>query len=472
MGRQWPLPAGTYRVTSRFAGRVNPVTGKPENHSGVDLAAPDGTPFYACAGGTVKYLGAATGYGQWIVVDSPDADGGGCWEYGHMWNAHATGLKIGQRVEAGQLLGYIGSNGQSTGPHLHLTLWERGYGGRRVDPETGLAGCPHPPVGGGKASSTAPGGAAPVPAPAGTLYGIDVSEFQDGLNLAGTGADFCVIRLAYGSKKADRCAVSHTQDWKTTGKPTAFYHYLTPWDPIAAQADLATRVWSDCGRLGGVWIDVEEPGLTRAMVVAFRDALRARGVHVIGSYSRANFWEALPGGEPKADEGGGAIWVSHYGARPSGPLRTAYPGDNGSVWLYPLGDRRPDLWQFTDRATVPGWSRGVDGNAYRGTVDGLRALFTGTAPGKDEDDMFTDEDRALLRSVAKESRLGTDQTAGPGRGKDGERTYDGWDLRSVLTAARRKKFLGLTVPEMLAVLLVGTTDDVAAVRAVVNPEGK
>ena len=144
MGRQWPLPRGKFTITSRFAGRINPVTGQAENHSGTDFAAPDGTPFYACAGGTVKYIGAASGYGHWIVIDHPDSEGGGCTEYGHMWNAFATGLRVGQWVNAGQLIGYVGSNGQSTGPHLHLTVWEYGYGGKRIDPETWLQGKPYP----------------------------------------------------------------------------------------------------------------------------------------------------------------------------------------------------------------------------------------------------------------------------------------------------------------------------------------
>ncbi|QAU06247.1 lysin A [Gordonia phage Rickmore] len=144
MARQWPLPKNSYTLSSRFAGRINPVTGRPENHSGTDFAAPDGTPFYACAGGTVLHIGAASGYGQWIVLDHPDSEGGGCSEYGHMWDAFATGLKPGQWVNAGQLIGYVGSNGQSTGPHLHLTVWERGYGGKRIDPEVWLAGRPYP----------------------------------------------------------------------------------------------------------------------------------------------------------------------------------------------------------------------------------------------------------------------------------------------------------------------------------------
>lgn len=142
--RYWPLPKHQIRITSRFAGRINPVTGRPENHSGTDFAAPDGTPFYAPQSGTVKYIGPASGYGQWIVVDSSDAEGSGCYEVGHMWNAYATGLKVGSKVKAGQLLGYIGSNGQSTGPHLHLTVWEYAYGGKRIDPETWLKNAKYP----------------------------------------------------------------------------------------------------------------------------------------------------------------------------------------------------------------------------------------------------------------------------------------------------------------------------------------
>ena len=152
--RCWPLPKEKIRITSRFAGRINPVTGRPENHSGTDFAAPDGTPFHAVADGTVTHIGPARGYGQWIVIDHPASAGGGCSEYGHMWNAFATGLKVGDKVRKGQVIGYVGSNGQSTGPHLHLTIWEYGYGGRRVDPESWLAGAGYP--GGGSSKVTAP----------------------------------------------------------------------------------------------------------------------------------------------------------------------------------------------------------------------------------------------------------------------------------------------------------------------------
>ena len=99
MVRQWPMLQDSYTLTSGFGPRWG------THHSGLDFGAPDGTPFYACAGGTVQYIGSAQGYGQWIVIDHPDSEGGGCTEYGHMWDAFATGLKVGDWVHAGQLIG-------------------------------------------------------------------------------------------------------------------------------------------------------------------------------------------------------------------------------------------------------------------------------------------------------------------------------------------------------------------------------
>lgn len=137
--RCWPLAKGTYSVSSGFGMRG----GVP--HRGVDFAAADGTPFYAAAGGTIAHIGSAQGFGQWIVIDHPTEDGGGTTVYGHMWDAFATGLRAGQRVQAGQLIGYVGSNGQSSGPHLHFevhpTVWAQGS---QIDPLPWLAGAREP----------------------------------------------------------------------------------------------------------------------------------------------------------------------------------------------------------------------------------------------------------------------------------------------------------------------------------------
>jgi Peptidase family M23 len=90
--RCMPLKAGTYRLSSPFGPRDRRM------HRGQDFAANDGTPIYAAQAGSVQYIGAAQGFGQWIVIDHPAPAGGGTTVYGHMWDAFATGLKPGSSV--------------------------------------------------------------------------------------------------------------------------------------------------------------------------------------------------------------------------------------------------------------------------------------------------------------------------------------------------------------------------------------
>lgn len=380
MGRQWPMPKGGFQITSRFAGRINPVTGQPENHSGTDFAAPDGTPFYACAGGTVKFIGPASGYGQWIVIDHPDSEGGGCTEYGHMWNAFSTGLKQGDWVNAGQLIGYVGSNGQSTGPHLHLTVWERGYGGRRIDPETWLEGCPYP------------GESKPRPVPSGgTLYGVDVSEHQDGMSLAAAkreGIEYAIIRTTDGTYK-DRCYRSHLDDAESAGLITAAYHYLrnpSEGTTIAQQVQAALEVMGDKRR--PMWLDCETPaGLHVDHIREAKREFERHGVRVIGAYSYVPYWEGrIRPGEPDSHEFG-AFWVAAYGQNRTGSPSGIYPGNQHQQWDYPLGNQKPALWQYGSNAQVAGYN--VDINAYRGSRDELRALFYGGKQHHEGEEMTT-----------------------------------------------------------------------------------
>ena len=153
--RYLPLKTGAFRWGSAFRTAARP------SHNGIDFEANDGTPIYAAQGGTVQYIGSAQGFGQWIVIDHPTEDGSGTTVYGHMWNAFATGLRQGQRVEAGQLIAYVGSNGQSTGPHLHFevhpTVWRQGS---QIDPAPWLRGALEP----GTVPTTPP---ATTPPPAG-----------------------------------------------------------------------------------------------------------------------------------------------------------------------------------------------------------------------------------------------------------------------------------------------------------------
>lgn len=111
-----PLPAGSYYISSYFGYRNDPITGEQKYHNGVDMAAPLGTPIYAINDGYVLYSGAASGYGNWIVIDHGDYYS----IYGHMYDDELY-VSAGQTVKRGQNIAAVGSNGRSTGAHLHIS---------------------------------------------------------------------------------------------------------------------------------------------------------------------------------------------------------------------------------------------------------------------------------------------------------------------------------------------------------------
>ncbi|WP_245220221.1 M23 family metallopeptidase [Pusillimonas caeni] len=115
------------RVSSTFGGRKHPIHGTYRNHKGVDYAAPAGTPIHATADGTVSFIGAQRGYGNVIILQH---HGKYSTLYAHQ-RGFAKGLKKGSKVEQGQLIGYVGSTGWATGPHLH---YEFRIGNQHVDP--------------------------------------------------------------------------------------------------------------------------------------------------------------------------------------------------------------------------------------------------------------------------------------------------------------------------------------------------
>lgn len=112
-------------VSSPFGPRVHPITGRQRLHAGVDLAAPTGTAIGAAAAGTVTFAGVRGGYGNLVIVDHGD---GTETRYAHQ---HTIGVRAGQRVAPGDVLGTVGSTGASTGPHLHF---EFRRDGQPVDP--------------------------------------------------------------------------------------------------------------------------------------------------------------------------------------------------------------------------------------------------------------------------------------------------------------------------------------------------
>lgn len=146
-----PVPRGFY-VTSTFAPRWGTF------HWGNDYGRDGGSgghPIYAAQGGTVTAAGPASGFGQWINVDHPAADGSGLTVYGHI----IPEVRVGQRVEAGQRIGRINPDSNSNGgvaPHLHFevhrAVWSQ-PGANRLDPTPWLDGAlwpgeepPPPPV--------------------------------------------------------------------------------------------------------------------------------------------------------------------------------------------------------------------------------------------------------------------------------------------------------------------------------------
>ena len=124
-GVTWLVPTQNYRITSPYGMRIHPVYGYPKMHTGVDLAAPFNTPIYASRAGVVVWAGWGSTGGWWVKVDHGD---GFATTYLHMTRYI---VKIGDFVEAGQVLGYMGSTGVSTGSHLHFGVMKDG---KWVDP--------------------------------------------------------------------------------------------------------------------------------------------------------------------------------------------------------------------------------------------------------------------------------------------------------------------------------------------------
>jgi murein DD-endopeptidase MepM/ murein hydrolase activator NlpD len=121
-----PVAAG--RFTSGFGMRRHPIVRRYRMHTGVDWAAPSGTRIFAAGDGVVEKIGTRSGYGRSITVKHLH---GYETTYNHM-SGYAKGLKAGDTVGQGQVIGFVGSTGLSTGPHLHFEVL---VNSRFVDPQ-------------------------------------------------------------------------------------------------------------------------------------------------------------------------------------------------------------------------------------------------------------------------------------------------------------------------------------------------
>ena len=111
-------PLDGARISSNFGMRKHPISGFNKMHKGVDFAAPTGTPIYAGGNGIVEYVGRNGGYGKYIRIRH---NNGYKTAYAHLSN-YKKGISKGVRVNQGEVIGYVGSTGNSTGPHLHYEI--------------------------------------------------------------------------------------------------------------------------------------------------------------------------------------------------------------------------------------------------------------------------------------------------------------------------------------------------------------
>ncbi|MEE4454240.1 M23 family metallopeptidase [Novosphingobium resinovorum] len=131
-------PVASARITSPYGARRHPILGYVRMHAGIDFGAPYGSPIYAVADGVVTFAGRHGGHGNYVRLQHSGGLGTG---YGHM---SRIAVGNGTRVRAGQVIGYVGSTGLSTGPHLHFEAYR---GGRTINP-AGIAVIQSPQIDG------------------------------------------------------------------------------------------------------------------------------------------------------------------------------------------------------------------------------------------------------------------------------------------------------------------------------------
>lgn len=124
------------RISSEYGWRKNPVTGVNKFHAGTDFAAPGGTPIYAAASGYVQVAGwSSGGYGNYVIIYHGKMSDGNTYStlYAHM---RSVATSAGKYVKQGELIGYVGTTGNSTGNHLHLEVWKGGSKANAVNPRS------------------------------------------------------------------------------------------------------------------------------------------------------------------------------------------------------------------------------------------------------------------------------------------------------------------------------------------------
>lgn len=256
---QLPMKEGTYSLTSPYGPRPDrPVAAASDFHQGQDFAAPLGTPIYAAADGTVAAAGPTEGYGQWVVLDHQVDGKKWSTTYGHI-TASSIKVEKGDKVSAGEQIAGVGSEGYSTGPHLHFEVWDGGIlpwgsGGKHVNPMDWVEGDHVATAGEGggvdcdnaggenNAGSAAEGTAKDVIDAAKTQIGVPYSwgggslegpseGFDQGAGINGFDCSSLVRYAVYhGTGKTYELPRVATDQWNATKKNTVSWDEMEPGD--------------------------------------------------------------------------------------------------------------------------------------------------------------------------------------------------------------------------------------------------
>lgn len=386
--RYWPLDRGCI-ITSPFGWRAfdNAV------HAGIDFGWPGGSanrPVYAVQAGTVIKAGAARGYGGpdpagWLVIDSTDEQGAGCFEYGHI----VREVGVGQTVAAGQRIGYVNPNKATNAgvdPHLHVSYMPREYNpGAKQDWRGLLDGAIYP----GGTPAPNPGGGTVT----GPVFGIDVSNHQREFNFAGAAAEgyrFATHKVTEGTDYRDpywpRARAEMAKHFP--GRFGGYVFCRTNTDP-QREADVMMAALGDPSI--PVQIDYEDTlnGGSGADLARRVQAYRDRGARLLPVYLPRWFWEGRMGRPDLSFIRDVGLWNSNY-VNGTGYGSALY-NPNSAGWQG-FGGVDVRILQFTEQAQVAG--QRIDANAVKDAA-ALNAIF-GTNTGGFMPALNDDEQREML----------------------------------------------------------------------------
>lgn len=228
---------------------------------------------------------------------------------------------------------------------------------------------------------------APAPGKTGPAFTIDISEWQNGLQLSRAKADGIegvILRVCDGTYQ-DKVFRSHLQDALANGLPVATYIYLRHPSEGTTVEQQVNAYQANCPEKHlPVWLDAESPaGITVALLEQFHAEFTRRGYRVAGVYTYRTYWRDRMGSPVLRHLG--HVWNAAYGKDLTGTAAELYPGDRGHATTDGNGwaDFRgqvPSMWQFGSKVRVAGHA--VDGNAIRDRAL-LRSLFHNPNPQED-----------------------------------------------------------------------------------------